>query len=457
MAFIKRPIASTRLWPGKRALVSTLLVGSLVSSPLQAQLTQEERDWIAASPEKLAAQLEQLQETIEQSDLFANPHMAEARAEAQEIHDADPTVQRLQAAQRSQELYADHTTLIFVSESIEHTGLQDVLEIASGDPSIMIIFRGIPDDMKLDEGVFHYQQMAAEFDPLPNIALDPTLFEFYGVDVVPTIVHLPPLEPRGGEELLPDINELLDDDASFEGLAALEPALDHREPIAVVRGLTDPAWLERQVRHGQTGDLGIQGPVEEIQERDLIELMQERAMAIDWEQQKQGAEERFWSNQQQQMNWLPAATQTVTRDMDPHVLVTSDIADAEGNVITPAGTRINPLEIVPFRLGLIIFDATDPKQVELALSERERLLARDEVRETILMTTQLDTSSGWDQYTALSNELEQALFLLTPDVRERFEIGRVPTIVEPGDNAFRITEVALLRDVEQPESQEEEG
>ena len=429
-------------------MVAILLAGAMAASPISAQLTQEERDWIAASPDQLASQLEILEETIDKSDLFSNPHMADARAEAQDIRDGDPATQRLEAARRSQEMYADHRTLIFVSESLEHTGLKDVLEIASADPSIMIVFRGIPDDMKLDEGVFHYQNMAAEFEPIPNIALDPTLFETYGVDVVPTIVHLPTLETEQHTEVLPDINELLNEDMDFDGLAELEPVLDHREPLGIVRGLTDPAWLERQIAHGGTGDFGIQGPVVEIQERDLIELMQERAMAIDWEEQKKGAENRFWSNQQQQMNWLPPVTQTITREMDPHVVVTSDITDAEGNVITPAGTRINPLEIVPFRLGLIIFDATDPKQVELVLSERERLLKRVEVREAILMTTQLDTSNGWEQYAAVSNELEQELFLLTPDVKERFEIGRVPTIVEPGDNAFRITEIALLRDTE---------
>lgn len=43
---------------------------------------------------------------------------------------------------------------------------------------------------------------------------------------------------------------------------------------------------------------------------------------------------------------------------DPSIITEEDIVDAKGNVITPAGTRINPLDLVEMRQELVFVDGS---------------------------------------------------------------------------------------------------
>ena len=47
-------------------------------------------------------------------------------------------------------------------------------------------------------------------------------------------------------------------------------------------------------------------------------------------------------------------------------MVRENITDAKGNIIVPAGTRANPLDIVSLSKHLLFFDGSDEQQVERA-------------------------------------------------------------------------------------------
>jgi type-F conjugative transfer system protein TraW len=51
---------------------------------------------------------------------------------------------------------------------------------------------------------------------------------------------------------------------------------------------------------------------------------------------------------------------------DPSIKVEQNITDAKGNIIVPAGTRANPLDIVSLSKHLLFFDGSDEQQVERA-------------------------------------------------------------------------------------------
>lgn len=358
--------------------------------------------------------------------------------------------QRQQAQEASKNFYREHEIIIFASQSLEREGLEDILEAASANPRIAVVFRGVPEGMKIDDGMRAIQELAVTFDPMPTIAIDPTMFDEHGVDAVPAIVVMEP-STQTPDATLPDLTTLLDENADLDAVlddlnAITAGALEEeRKVLARVEGLTEPMWIQRQLEDGKRGDFGNQGPVREIAEPHLIEVMQQKAQGIDWEAEQQGAVDRFWTQQSDTMFWKPAVTQAQTRRIDPTVTVVEAIRDAEGQVIVPEGAEFNPLDQMPFDIALVIFDGGDPGQVQVARDRGRELEAQKGVRQVMYLMTRFDTLQGWDGYTEITDALDRHVYLLTGDVEERFEIERVPSLVTADDTHFIVEEVVAPR------------
>lgn len=353
------------------------------------------------------------------------------------------TEQEEVAAFKTDEIYQN---LVFVSYSLGDSALKEILEIASIDQSVAVILRGIPEGMDVWAGMAQIQSLAAEFDPIPNIVLDPTLFERYQVTMVPTLVFVEqstPKEPNlTNEEMDRRFNPLnpayepptLEDSGSKveeEQLGLIE--------VARVMGLSDPEWIKRQVRHGQTGNLGIKGPVLEIAERDLIEVMKERVMQVDWEEKKQQASKRYWANQK--FIHLPTNEKESIRLVDASVTVTRDIVTSDGQFIAHAGDTVNPLSSRPFTQAIIVFNPTDKKQMHWIRDALPAIERNERVKKVVYIATQLETENGWDNYEAITDELDAHVFLLTPDVRDRFELLSTPSVITANETHFVIHEL----------------
>ena len=70
-------------------------------------------------------------------------------------------------------------------------------------------------------------------------------------------------------------------------------------------------------------------------------------------------------------------TQTArTFYFDPSIKVEQNITDDKGNIIVPAGTTKNPLEVVSLSKHLLFFDGSDPQQVR-ARARADRSLRRE--------------------------------------------------------------------------------
>lgn len=388
---------------GQSALIDNPFAGSEV-------LTREDRDWIETAQKSLSHESTE----FDLSGVTGTGH-AGAQAEAQAFFDhlksTDQTLKDMQSARAKSNAYGEVTTLVFASLSLEGEGLADLLEAASVMPGTAVVFRGLPEGMKFSQGIAWLQQMAAQHDPMPNIMLDPTLFRRHNIQSVPTVVMLEEATVVGHE----------------------------RDELARVAGLTDPAWLAERVERGERGDLGNKGPVAAVEERDLIEVMQERVMAIDWEAKKEQAIERFWSNQD--FLWLPTANQPRTRRIDPRVYVTEDITDADGQVLVAQGTYINPLELRPFTQAVVVFDPLDRKQVELLDRMLPTIASREGVQTTTLIATQFDRLEGWDSYRSVTDHFDAPVYLLTSDIVQRFELERIPSVITSDGQAFVVEEL----------------
>jgi conjugal transfer pilus assembly protein TraW len=53
----------------------------------------------------------------------------------------------------------------------------------------------------------------------------------------------------------------------------------------------------------------------------------------------------------------------------------------------------------------------------------------------------LDRTAGWDGLAVVEDRLDAPVYLLTPEVRARFALERVPAFVEAQGTVFRVAEV----------------
>ncbi len=397
-----------RCFKGIVAAAFSIVIGSSFASPI---LTSED--------EVLIQQGQRIVEKARQSKQPAwqqNRHIETAQQEAKHFFNAlqtsSSTIQAMQQLSMNKENVTPYKILIFVSHSLGGRGLNDLLDAVSGNPDAVLVFRGFPKNMRLGEGIKAIQALAAQKNPVPNIIIDPTLFRKHRITAVPTIVML------------------------------AEPSSLGKAPqvLASVQGISNLTWLARRVAQGATGDQGIKGSIETISEPDLIEAMQERFAQINWEKKKQQIAGQFW--QKQSFYALPTAKKTQTRYLDPHITATNNIQAADGTVLIKRGTMINPLTLRDFTQAVVVFDPLDNRQLEWLNKTIPILKKRQGVTRLTLIATQFDKEKGWEAYTKLADAVAAPVYLLTPDLVERFALTVTPSVITAQDKLFVVEEIA---------------
>ena len=325
-------------------------------------------------------------------------------------------------------------TYVFISFSLGDEELKELFARNAGKDDTALVLRGIPDGMTFGEGVKHVQGLAAQFDPMPNVVIDPTLFRDFQIKAVPTVIRV-----REKKSVV---------QVRKPGMKRTDTA----ELLGKATGLHSDAWIKSQLEAGRKGDFGQQGEVREIWERDLIEAAKERVMRIDWEEKKERAAKRAWANLQYEN--LPTASKSVVRTIDPTILVEEDILDLNGNAIRRAGDRVNPMDIRPLTLALIVFNPLVESELKVVEAELPKL-KKEHPEVMLLATDMVKDETGWDAYTRLTDRLDSHVYLLTPEVRERFLLRATPSVVT-GDNErklFVVREIAPeVSSAEQEES-----
>ncbi|PKD38318.1 conjugal transfer protein [Methylomonas sp. Kb3] len=293
-------------------------------------------------------------------------------------------------------------TLLFVSFSLGDTALKGIFEEAAGRDDVLLVFRGPKHDQKLPALMADLKRLLKGIEPLPNIVIDPTRFQRWSVSSVPDFV------------------------VEQEGKARLH-----------VRGVSSLSWLDERLKAGKQGDLGTLGDVGEIAEIDLLKELKRRMAAIDWKQKKRQAIARFW--EQQKFENLPTAQADHDRTVDLTITSPRDLAAPNGQLIIRAGQTVNPLDKMPFGLCLMVFDATVPAQVELIQHQS----CQDKKAHVMYLATSLSRQEGWDSLKRLETTLQASVYLLTPDVRSRFQLQHVPAVVEQSGNRLIVHERKL--------------
>lgn len=180
-------------------------------------------------------------------------------------------------------------------------------------------------------------------------------------------------------------------------------------------------------------DLGVQGNVWPIAERDIRQMMVEQAANVEWskveEDVKEGAK-AYLDNLPKRRMGPPSQTTTVW--MDPSIELSSDIQvpvkGADGSfswqVLAAKGSRINPLVQSRPVTALLFFDGSDPDQ----LSAVEQVLKTDPLRIVPVETGQGNLREN-------NKRLGRPVFHANDAMVSRFQVRYLPTLVYPGVEA----------------------
>ncbi len=293
---------------------------------------------------------------------------------------------------------------LLVSRALGEAALRDLFALAAGRPNVRLVFRGVAENESLTDflrGIHRLLPRDAD-TALPNIELDPRPFLTPAVDLAPTLIA----------------------------------TNAHGEELARVTGLDRPDWLLERVRQGARGDLGVRGPAVAIDEPDLIEELQRRVANVDWQAKRDAALARYW--ERTALIALPTATVPRERRLEITVTATAPVELPDGTRLVEAGAQVNPLDVMPFRQRLFIFDASDPRQV--ASVARRGQASRAEGQLPLYLASQLDRDAGWAGFRAVQETLGEPLYRFTPEVQSRFRIERVPAVVEAGEGTLVVRE-----------------
>ncbi|KAA1053875.1 TrbC family F-type conjugative pilus assembly protein [Azospirillum argentinense] len=295
---------------------------------------------------------------------------------------------------------------ILASWALGEPALKDLFRSVAGRDDVQVLFRGVLPGETFGQGVRRLHAMLRNIDPLPNVSIDPMVFRQLSVSAAPVV--------------------------AFN---------DGTKIVAHATGLISPEFISGKVQEGATGDLGVLGPTVTVVEPDLIDVLQANAKDFDLEGYKRRALEEFW--RKARFEELPEVTDRRERVIDPTVVVTKPITDAEGRVLVEAGRRINPLDKLPFTQRLVVFDARSPGQVAVAAKLAAEVQGR---RRVTLVMTAMDRDGGWEGLDKIEERVDGPVYLLTPDIKSRFKVERVPTLIEANGRAFVVTEIPPEKD-----------
>lgn len=183
-------------------------------------------------------------------------------------------------------------------------------------------------------------------------------------------------------------------------------------------------------------DLGPQGRTYPIKEPDMLAAIKSRLQAkIDSgeygryrEDARRRVRERFLDPEP--ANPLAAAVESRVFYYDPTLEVHREIRAADGNVVVPAGTRVNPLDHAPFTQRWLFIDGRDPRQLAWAKAQ----LGDPSVRPIFVAGKWVASWRDWQRRT---------WFDQGGALTRRLGITATPAAVVQEGRRIRIEEVAL--------------
>ena len=182
-------------------------------------------------------------------------------------------------------------------------------------------------------------------------------------------------------------------------------------------------------------DLGVVGQTYEIAEPDMLQGFYSKLRKAEAEGKMAEVEaemkQRFIDHANRPKGiTLPRAEEHRVRYYDPSTVLSQDIVDHEGNVLWPAGTKVNPLEYIAMSQQWLFFDGDDPEQTAWARDYLQRY--PNQVRPILVQGAVLELAKAWDT---------RLYFDQHGSYVKKFGIKAVPALISQEGKKLRIDEV----------------
>ena len=177
-------------------------------------------------------------------------------------------------------------------------------------------------------------------------------------------------------------------------------------------------------------DLGVHGKLYEIKEEDMLSYVMRKAEEIDMQALRESMEKKFEESYAEHSLVsldVPSATEERVRYVDPSVKVRNPLYDHTGKMISPAGI-VNPLDHVSLSKSILILRED---QIKRALEETSK-----SGEKPVLILTDGDIKRA-------SSLAGQTVYKASPFMLRRFQIKKVPSLIEQQGKKLRVKEMFL--------------
>ena len=201
------------------------------------------------------------------------------------------------------------------------------------------------------------------------------------------------------------------------------------------RSLLVIGFITASIHTSWAMDAGKVGPSYTIREPDFLEdvkrTVQSKVDSGEWARLQADMRRRATNGL---MNPTPVegiSTATAKRSwlFDPSIVLSRDLRNANGGLIFPAGTRINPLDVVSLPQPMLFIDARDARQVDAARSVMNRY--DGSVTTVLVAGSWAKLSKSWKR---------QVFYDQEGKLVKQLGIRAVPAIVTQESTALRIEE-----------------
>lgn len=185
-------------------------------------------------------------------------------------------------------------------------------------------------------------------------------------------------------------------------------------------------------------DLGTIGPTFPIIEKDMIEMMKGKLSRMEKSGDLAKLNERYKNEvigAVENPRAVPGIRATETARsfyIDPTYTLDRNVVDANGAILYPAGTKVNPFDYAPMTQYLIFFDQRDKSQVEFAKRFIENSKIR--VKPILVAGSPMKLMREWKR---------EVFFDQGGALSRRFQIKQTPAIVSQDNKRLRVDEIRL--------------
>lgn len=233
------------------------------------------------------------------------------------------------------------------------------------------------------------------------------------------------------------INSVIFDEADIQKV----PVLFSKQDGKVYRapGSIEIEGFLKSIQDKKDVDLTVTYSMVEPVEIHFEQYMRDKLKAVDWESKKDGAIARYWKNME--MFNLPATLEDREFLVDLSIVLTQDIIEpSTGKVLKKKGEIVNPTKIKPFGRALVVFDPFSETQLQTAKIEVEK--AKSSGLVPVVLLTRVDRKEPSKTMQRVLDELDTTPYILDAQIKKRFKLEKVPSIVTQEGDLMLVREIA---------------